>query len=333
MTTTYYLFDGTGTVTTGAASGLTVVTPGSGTMTYDTVSPFQGTSSMKVVTVSGGATYGQASPFASPKLSTSFFLKIDSIPANDMWVEAVFDATPVTPGTVCKVLVSATGRLRFQLSAATNLYTAATALALNTWYRVDLYIDRGASAGAGTVKLDYYLANASSPVEAGYSVVGSAALGSVDFDIVRIGKGNASTGASILWYDAMRIDPAVTAQLGVYTDPNTAPVVGAGVDITDAEPWTTVTLEGTATDADGTIVTGPTWTQTAGTTVTLGGSGLTRTFEAPASLAGETLTFQLSATDDDGATSTDSIDVTVLPATEFTYVSGVLVPVQLVAAS
>lgn len=96
---------------------------------------------------------------------------------------------------------------------------------------------------------------------------------------------------------------------------NTAPAAGA--DQTGIEPYTTVTL--TATDAEST----PAWTQTAGTpTVTLGGSGATRTFVAPATRAGTTLTFR--ATDAGGLN--DEMTVTVLPHNEWAVIGGVEVP-------
>lgn len=78
----------------------------------------------------------------------------------------------------------------------------------------------------------------------------------------------------------------------------------------DALPWASVTLDGTESTGS---ITSYTWTQTAGTTVTLGGSGAVRTFTAPASVAGETLTFQLEV-DDGSATDTDTVDVTVREA-------------------
>lgn len=110
-----------------------------------------------------------------------------------------------------------------------------------------------------------------------------------------------------------------------------APVVNAGVDQPSVEPYTIVTLTGTATSSTGTIAS-TSWTQTNGPTVALAGSGLTRTFQAPATLAGATLTFRLSATDNSNATSTDDVVVTVLSVTERAIVGGVEVPEGLQAA-
>lgn len=91
---------------------------------------------------------------------------------------------------------------------------------------------------------------------------------------------------------------------------NTPPTVSAGADQTLAS-GATVTLQGTASDADGDALTA-TWKQTAGPAVTLSSaSALKPTFTAPAVTTATTLVFTLSVTDGK-ATTTDSASVTVL---------------------
>lgn len=107
-----------------------------------------------------------------------------------------------------------------------------------------------------------------------------------------------------------------------------APIANAGPDQTTAEPWSTVTLTGAAsTDSDGTVASYA-WTQTAGPAVTLSGTGATRTFKAPPFIDLTQLTFSLVVTDNTGLLSTpDTVNVIVLPATEFKRVAGAWVPV------
>lgn len=91
------------------------------------------------------------------------------------------------------------------------------------------------------------------------------------------------------------------------TPTNSAPVANAGSDQT-VTTGTQVTLTGAAsTDSDGTIASHG-WTQTSGPSVTLAGSGVARTF-TPSSPG--TYVFTLTVTDDDAATSTDSVSITV----------------------
>jgi hypothetical protein len=93
---------------------------------------------------------------------------------------------------------------------------------------------------------------------------------------------------------------------------NVPPAAYAGPD-QDVNAGATVTLDGSgSSDSDGTIV-GYSWTQTDGTTVTLAkASTVNPTFTAPN--ISETLTFELTVTDDRGATATDFVYVNVFQA-------------------
>ncbi len=95
---------------------------------------------------------------------------------------------------------------------------------------------------------------------------------------------------------------------------NAAPIVNAGDDQT-VEEASAVQLSGIATDSDGSI-TSYAWVQISGASVTLNNADTAdASFTAPDVESDETLTFQLTATDDDGAISTDSITI-IVEATE-----------------
>ena len=99
-----------------------------------------------------------------------------------------------------------------------------------------------------------------------------------------------------------------TVDVVVALIPNVAPVVNAGTNQIVLED-TLVTLSGSASDDDGSI-SSYLWTQTAGTTVTLSSATVASpTFTTPANK--ETLRFVLQATDNEGATDEDVIDVVV----------------------
>ena len=94
---------------------------------------------------------------------------------------------------------------------------------------------------------------------------------------------------------------------------NRPPVANAGLDQSVAA-GAAVTLSGSGSDPDGEVA-GYAWTQIGGTTVSLSGaSSATATFTAPAVTTRTTLTFLLTVTDDDGATGSDTVRVTVSPA-------------------
>lgn len=96
--------------------------------------------------------------------------------------------------------------------------------------------------------------------------------------------------------------------------PNAAPVAAAGADQT-VSPGATVTLNGIASsDIDGSIVAFA-WAQTQGSTVTLQTPvSAQTTFTAPPVTSPAVLEFRLTVTDDDGATASDLVAVTVNPA-------------------
>jgi hypothetical protein len=93
---------------------------------------------------------------------------------------------------------------------------------------------------------------------------------------------------------------------------NTSPTAGAGSNQT-IEENNEVALLGSGTDPDGSIVS-YSWSQTAGTAVTLTNADTANaSFTAPDVSNVETLNFQLTVTDNAGASATASVDITVNP--------------------
>ena len=107
--------------------------------------------------------------------------------------------------------------------------------------------------------------------------------------------------------DADGLESTDTVSIDVINTINPVADAGPDQDVKEGDP---VTLDGTgSTDPDGGIASYA-WTQTDGTMVTLSGAGTaTATFTAPD--VNETLTFQLTVTDDDDLASTDTVDITV----------------------
>jgi acetyl esterase/lipase len=91
---------------------------------------------------------------------------------------------------------------------------------------------------------------------------------------------------------------------------NHGPIANAGADLTVVR-GTVLTLEGTGTDPDGTIVSYA-WTQAAGPAVTLLNAGTANaTFAAPHVSADTLLTFRLTVTDNNGNQDSDTVNVAV----------------------
>jgi hypothetical protein len=108
---------------------------------------------------------------------------------------------------------------------------------------------------------------------------------------------------------------------------NLTPTASAGPDQTIDE-GATVTLNGSgSSDPDGTIA-AYSWAQIAGPSVTLSNAGVASpTFTAPAVDAATVLTFELTVTDNEAATASDTVTITVnnvVPAVPSTNINGVL---------
>jgi dienelactone hydrolase len=93
------------------------------------------------------------------------------------------------------------------------------------------------------------------------------------------------------------------------TAANITPVANAGSDKTITLPVNSLSITGTATDADGTIAS-YVWSKVSGSTATLSGAS-TATLTASALTEGS-YTFRLTVTDNNGATKSDDMKVTVL---------------------
>ena len=190
----------------------------------------------------------------------------------------------------------------------------------------------GSTTAATTQAVDFVIAGvgygsgggtftAGAGYTAGTSVVTSA--GSSDRALATEYKTTSATGtqtaggtlgASAGWCVAVAAYKTATAG-------NAAPTVNAGADQSNIEPNSTVVHTATGTDSDGTVVS-YVWTQTAGPPVVLNidpadPTGATFSYVAPLDNAGDTLTFSVTAFDDDGAASSpDTVTDTVNPAAE-----------------
>lgn len=209
------------------------------------------------------------------------------------------------------LMVNSTGTLSILSDvSSTTLGTTAAALSTATNYRIEFGVTNPTTT-TGTVTLRAYTWGTNTVV-ASLDLTGVNLGAAVAMGACRFGRPAAIGSAYTYRLDDVAFQTGSATLIGPPAAGNVAP--SAGADQTNVEPGSTVTI--TATDTDGTIAS---IVQTAGSpTVTLSGSGGSRTFTAPLTLAGTTLTFQV--TDNGGLT--DDMTVTVLPAAERIMLAG-----------
>lgn len=118
-----------------------------------------------------------------------------------------------------------------------------------------------------------------------------------------------NTTYTVRAYAISEAGPAYGEPRSVTTPKKVYPTVNAGNDITITLPTSSVTLNGTASDADGSIAS-RSWTRVSGSGTIASANTLSTLVNG---LAEGVSTFQLSATDNTGLVSTDDVKVTVNP--------------------
>jgi hypothetical protein len=210
------------------------------------------------------------------------------------------------------------------------------------WAVLDMVVVEGTTSSNGTIKFQFRWLSDLSTVVSSYtsSARDAGVIGTDVINSLRFGK--TTTGSVLADFDIAWVagevlpDASVAGATDYLPNPggNVAPIATlSAFPNTDVEPGTTVTLTLGGSDSDGTIASSS-LTQTSGPTVTLSGSGSTRTYVAPYTSAGTSTGFSYTVTDDDGTTSDPAtVTVSILRATEFYVTTGGASPVKVPMAT
>jgi hypothetical protein len=285
---------------------------------------YQGTLAGRFATATATRNHRASYSPARAITEIGFFLLVKGRPSAAS-TNATILATYGTGGTLIasQIQLSTNGSLRLRDNVTVR--SVSPILTLENWYRVCWRTEPGGDGTTGGHRLRLWW---------GANILGATPDYDSGFVVSTSQAGLASSDQLVVWrpteagvdflLDYILADGLIQPDMsGAGTGPLT---VDAGGNQSDIKPWTVVTLAATAAGS-GT----PTWewTQTGGTPVVLSGTGATRTFTAPATRDGDTLTFQ--ATGTVGANSaSDTVTVACLLHNEWMYAAdGVtLVPVR-----
>lgn len=177
---------------------------------YDNSKSAHGTQSLKITPASGGSLALPWSGFSSTNAASSIYIYLTALPASDTYL------IRFTQGGTRKVSmhINSAGKLRVVDAAATTLWTAASALVLNTWVRCELYATSDV-AGSATVTAAYYPADSGTPYESVYTT-STASGGGAAFDAVTHGKTDTGTYATAFWMDSIQFNTAASGLQGIW---------------------------------------------------------------------------------------------------------------------
>lgn len=250
------------------------------------------------------------------------YFRLNTLPSN---AQTLYNIQNTAFASMANINITSGNLLTVTDSAGTILFTSSQAVTAATWYRVELQVIAGATATTGTVNFQYYVGDSTTAEET--SSTNTANTTTVNAYRAQLGKINSGSTLDAN-FDSFAYAHSTSVPIGPYSAANALPTCSAGNDMVDVEPWTLQTLVGADNDPDGTIAVRA-WRQISGSTVTLSGTGSTRTYTAPGTLAGTTLVFGYQVTDDQGGLSVeDTVTHIVLGATDRAVISGVEVPMR-----
>lgn len=298
----------------GVASGTAVTTAnsanGTGNSAFTAVSPvtagaiaytssaYRGSLAIAAVqaTTANACTFEWSDPTPAASGAVRCYLRLNSYPSAT--TQAPINVRSAANASLGRLNMTATGQLSITLGTANAVSgVTASALALNTWYRVEV-VWTGFNTAASAMTLYVYEGDSTTLFCPAVTLTGQTTTALAG--VVRFGR-NSAAGTNDFTFDNLALNVGSSALIGPSNSGD------AGLD-QSTEAGRTVTLTGSGSG---------TWTQTGGPAVTLSGSGSTRTFPAPITSGGTSLTFAYGG---------DETVVTVLPARTFVARGGVLVP-------
>lgn len=198
-------------------------------------------------------------------------------------------------------IVTTTGKLRVQDYGGVT-YTATNPLASNGDYWYEINVDSGTTASNGKIRCAYYNKDSTTPIQT-----------LLDLTNVNAGAGVTFTRAYMLKYgtpgpqyafdDLVLTDTFDT--IGLYPPANTPPSLSLAAGSSTLFPGQITTITATASDVDGDTPS-LAWSTNLGT---LSGSGTSRVFLAPPLLADATATVTVTATDNQSAQTTQTVNI------------------------
>ncbi|MEO5950701.1 MAG: hypothetical protein ABIQ04_04600 [Candidatus Saccharimonadales bacterium] len=183
---------------------------GAGTVAFSSSNRAHGTLSYNVVGGSGDSVRCYLGAVGNATIATRFYLFMPTLPGAAVDLAAI---QSTAFAVVITIGLDATNKLVVRDSASTVLFTATSALTANTWYRIECQAVV-ATATTGTTKLQYYLSDSKTAIQALSST--TANNGTTWLYRVAFGKYN-TAGTLNAYYDDIAFSDESSDAIGSYS--------------------------------------------------------------------------------------------------------------------
>lgn len=293
------------TITTGNSGGTSgtafdAVTIGAAaTVQYSTAEAMHGTTSMQIVNPATVTSFITYSGYTATQMVVRFYVRFDTLPTGNGPIR-LCDVRTGSTG-VTRIVLDTSNRFLFQTSNGTTTLKTFSAISPNTWYRIEFATTNGTSGA--TIKMDYYVGDSGTPVEAGYTTSAGNTGTTANITQLVLGALAAQTGSATIYVDDVAVQDATLTYLGASTAPPTAA-------FTHTQSALALTVNGSTSAAvSPATLSSYDWDWGDGTSHGTGATPAAHTYSA----AG-TYSVVLTVTDSNGLTDTDTQSISVAAA-------------------
>jgi len=197
---------------------------GAGILTYDSSAAIQGSKGALAESASSVAAMNAIFPAAVAAAGFSLEFSLPSLPGSDFHIARLTDGSDAR---LVSIHVSNTNRLRLSdaTGTASGIWTATDALVAGTKYRVEVWAKAGSTSTTAEIRVAYFLAGSTTPIQSFTTTAGSVATGT---PFARFIWGRITTSTIQAAFDSPVWETDGTALPGPLSVPLDTPVVTRG---------------------------------------------------------------------------------------------------------
>lgn len=209
---------GTGNVTVGNSGGsngsaFSFVSPGTGTFTYDATQSAHGGQSLAMSAPNGTYQVVGWSGLNGASAAVSVYMRLaTALPTATVDWLRLYGGSGGSTSAIASVYLNSSGALLLLDGYDNVLHTTPNVLAINTWYRVEIFVD-GRAGESARQRLAVYVGDSVNPIasfDSGFTVPWRRTL----IDDVRLGRVSGSAATWAVNFDSLQVATGVPGFLG-----------------------------------------------------------------------------------------------------------------------